>query len=122
MQSSSHPFRVPGHRHEELAVAEKALRRAFGVFHRDRRDELVALVEIFDAKTICLQMQELARDLGRGIEAQRIGADEIFLRLVEFFLGRAVVRRGSRSRFSMTAIDSAARSFLVDVPPENMAA
>ena len=49
-----HPLRLPGDGDEQLAVAEKALGRAFGVFHRHCRDELVAFVEIFDAKTIRL--------------------------------------------------------------------
>jgi len=38
-------------RDEQFAVAEKALGCAFGVLHRHCRDELIAFVEIFDAKT-----------------------------------------------------------------------
>ena len=37
-------------------------------------------------------LHELAGDLGRGVEAQRIGADEVFLALFEFVLADAAAR------------------------------
>ena len=63
-----------------------------------------------------LEMQQLRGDLGRGVEAQRIGADQICLPFFQFLFAEPV-RRQVPDFGRATANDLRARSFLVDVPP-----
>ena len=52
----------------------------------------VALDEPGRAVAFELDLDELAGDLGRSVEAQGIGADEVFLALLQFVLAEAAVR------------------------------
>ena len=61
-------------------------------------------------------MDELGGDLDRSVEAQRIGADQVGLALLEFFLAQAL-ERDVADPSDATSKDSRARSFLVVVPP-----
>ncbi len=86
--------------------------------HAHRLNLGVAAVRIVDAEIIKLDLDQLASDLGRGVETQRVGADKEAFRLGKFAFLRAV--RGELAISSwMTARLSIARSFLVAVPPKN---
>ncbi len=61
--------RPPGDRDEQRPIAKEPLRGALGIVHRYGFDQLVARVEIFDAIAFGLQVHEMRRDFGRGIEA-----------------------------------------------------
>lgn len=73
VSAPSHPRRLPHQRHQPIAVAQEPLRAALIILHRHRGDAAVALVEEARLESIELQMDEQARDLRRGVEAQRSG-------------------------------------------------
>src|ERR1043166_38463 len=81
-------LRAPDHGHEQ-AVIEQAPRHAPGVGERHRVDHRAAPLRVIDAELVELVLHELAGDLGRGIEGDRISALEIGLGLVELLLRRA---------------------------------
>ena len=68
--------RAPRHRHAEAAVAEQSRRRRFRVVQRHGADTLVALGQPCARVAVELHLHQLPRNFGRGVEAQRIGADQ----------------------------------------------
>src|SRR5262245_59563253 len=74
---------------DEEGGAEQALGVAPHVVDRHRIDQARAAVDIVDAKVVELDLDELACDLGRGVEAERVGALQVRFRLRELFLGRS---------------------------------
>ena len=87
----------PDHRHQHAAVGQP-LGDAARVLDRHGVDQAVALVDVVDAEILDLDLQELAGDLGRGVEAQRERALEVVLRLGELLLGRAFARHAADFR------------------------
>ena len=83
---------------DEIVVLEQPLGDALGVVERDGGDEAVALLDIVGAEVVLEEAEELARDLGVGIEAQRIGADQILLGVLELVGLRAVLGDLSSAR------------------------
>src|SRR5215211_4409540 len=76
--------------HQQLAVAKRALGGAGDVGLRHRGDEAVAAGDIVDAEALEGDLGELVGDLGRGVEAERVGAGQVVLRLGKLLVRRAV--------------------------------
>ena len=68
---------------------------AADVLDGDGADQVVAPVDVVDAEIVELELQEVAGDLLRGVEAQREIADEVVLGRGELRLGRALGRRSA---------------------------
>src|SRR5262247_2362514 len=73
----------------EQAAVEQALGHALGIGERHRVDQAGAALDIVDAELVELDLHQLAGDPVRGVQAERVGALEIGLGLVELLLGRA---------------------------------
>ena len=88
------------------------MRGALDALHRHRGDLAVALDEPLGRAALELDVDKLRGDLGRCVEAQRVGADEIGLAFLEFLLveSRSAPRRGFRPRRRRT-IRAPARSW-----------
>ncbi len=82
------PFRPPDNRHQQAAVGDQPFGDAARVFQRHRVHFRIAAVEIAGVETLALQLLEMPGDLGRSVEAQRVGAGDELLGLVQFVLGR----------------------------------
>ena len=60
----------PADHGDQQAAVEQPLGDAPGVVERDRVDQAVAPLDVVDAEIVELDLQELAGDLGRGVEAR----------------------------------------------------
>ena len=74
----------------QQAAFEQALGDALGIVERDGIDHSAALVDVVHAQIVELDLHELGRDLGRGVETERIGPLEVGLRLLQ------LIRRWAR--------------------------
>ena len=83
-------MRAADHGVEHFA-AEQASRGALGVGQGDALDQAVASCDVVDAEPVELDLHELRGDLGRGVEAQRIGTDQVGLGLGKLLQGRSVI-------------------------------
>src|ERR1700677_3673740 len=82
--TSLKPHRPPDHGRVQRAVAESAMRRALDAFHCHRVDLAIALDQPLGRAALELDMDKLGGDLGRSVEAQRVGTDEIGLAFHQF--------------------------------------
>lgn len=92
LRCASEPLRPSDHRRQQRAVAEGAVGGAAYALHRDAFDLAVALDEPARRPALELDVDELGSDLGRSVEAQGIGTDEVGLALLQFLLIEAVQR------------------------------
>ena len=87
---------------DQILRLEQALGGALGVVERHRLDLGVALVDVVEAEVLLPEPQKLVGDLGVAVEAQRKGARQVVLGVLQLLLGRArrwrcaSARRGSR--------------------------
>ena len=90
---SSHAGRPSRDHRQHPPVAEDALggRADVGLGHR--ADEGVAAADIVDAEALEGNLGQGMGNLGRGVEAQRIGTDEIVLGLLQLLVGGAFGRQ-----------------------------
>src|SRR5215510_281469 len=87
-------LRTPDHRDQEPAI-EQTLRHAPHVGDGHGIDHGAAAVDIVDAEIVELDLYQLSGDLGRGVEAERIGSLEIGFRLRQLLVGRAGLRQAA---------------------------
>ena len=102
---------------QQLAFAVEPLGRPCRIFERHGFNKPVATLHIVDSQVVDLNSYELSGDFRRSVEVQRIRAGDVFLRLVEF-LSRRASAASERICSSIIDINSATRSFLVEVPPK----
>src|ERR1700722_7827738 len=108
--SCSEPLRTSDHRRMQRAVAERAARGAADALHGRCGDLAVALDEPLRRAALELDMDELRSELGRSVEAERIGADEIGLAFLQFLFVEPVERhvadfgRGDVERFARALV------------------
>src|SRR6185312_15087813 len=82
--------RLADHEHQHLRAYKVAICRAANIVRGYRLDLGVSLVDIVEAEFLELNIEQIGGNFDRRVETQRIGTDQIFLRLVELVGGRAV--------------------------------
>src|SRR5690606_21122812 len=82
--------RLTDHRYQKQVGFQQFRRHPPDIVQGHRLDHLVALFDVVDAEVVELNSEQLCRDLGGGIEPQRVRTGEIGLGRFEFLCGRAL--------------------------------